>query len=50
MAASTTTRKKVSYKRNRDYKKQFNWAYGLNKDLFDCYTKVREDPSKDHMK
>ena len=48
MAAPTTTAKSV--RRNRDYKKQFIWIYELNKDLFHCYTKVREDPSKGYMK
>ena len=46
MAASTTTTKSVSYRRNRDYKKQFNWTYELNKDLFDYYIKANENPSK----
>ena len=50
MAGSTTATKTVSHRRNIDYKKQFNWAYVLNKDLFDCYTKAREDPSKGYMK
>ena len=50
MAASTTTTKSISYRRNRNYKKQLNWTYELNKDLFDCYNEAREDPSKGYMK
>ena len=48
MAVSTTTTKSVSHRRNRDYKKQFNWTYVLNKDLFDCY--IQEDSNKGYMK
>ena len=33
MNVSTATTKYVCYKRNRDYKKQFNWTYELNKDF-----------------
>ena len=41
---------KFSYRNNRDYKKQCNWTCKLNKDLFDCCTKTREDPNKGYMK
>ena len=43
MAATT-----VSYR--RDYSKQFNWSYELNKDLFECYKKAKEQPGRGYMK
>ena len=33
----------ASYRRNRDYSKQFAWTYGLNEDLYKCYDKAMED-------
>ena len=42
--------KKVSYRRNGDYKKQFHWTNKLNKDLLDCHFKARKDPSKGYLK
>lgn len=50
MTGSRATTKTISYRRNRDHKKQFNSTYELNNDLLDCYTKAREDPSKGYMK
>ena len=38
------TEKPVSYSRNRDYSKQFEWSYELNEDLCRCYNKARKDP------
>ena len=35
--------KSVSYHRNRDYSKSFAWTYELNKDLYKCYVKAKED-------
>ena len=32
----------VSYKRNRDYSKQFNWTYELKENLYGCYKKAKE--------
>lgn len=42
--------KNVSYRKNRDYKKQCNWTCKLNKDLIGYYTKTREYPNKGNMK
>ena len=50
MTSTTNSKKSVSYRRNRDYSKQFRWTYELNKDLFNCYTKAKEDPKKGYMK
>ena len=33
----------ASYRRNRDYSKQFTWTYELNEDLYKCYVKAKED-------
>lgn len=44
---ATTT---VSYRRNRDYSKQFNWSYELNKDLFECYIEAKDQPGRGYMK
>ena len=38
--------KSVSQHQNRDYSKQFAWTYELNKDLYKCYVKAKEDPDK----
>ena len=35
----------ASYRRNRDYSKQFAWTHELNEDLYKCYRKAKEDPS-----
>ena len=40
----------VSYKRNRDYSKQFNWTYELKENLYGCYKKAKEDPKLGYMK
>ena len=45
-----TTQTTVSYRRNRDYSKQFNWTYELNKDLFKCYTDAKNEPGRGYMK
>ena len=44
------TRKPVSYRTGRDYSTHFTWTYELNKDVYDCYTKARSDPSKGYTK
>ena len=41
--------KSVSYHRNRDYSKSFAWTYELNKDLYKCYVKAKEDPKIGYM-
>ena len=46
---STSKHKSVSYRRNKDYSKQFNWTYELNVDLYKCYTQAREVPRKGYM-
>ena len=50
MTSSTNTTTSVSYRRDRDYSKKFKWTYELNKDLYDCYTKARENPKEGYMK
>ena len=42
--------KKPSYRRNRDYRKDFGWTYELKKDVLQCYSKAREDPSIGYTK
>ena len=44
------TKKSVSYRRNRDYTKQFDWTYDLNCDLYNCYKKAKENPAIGYMK
>ena len=41
---------KPSYRRNRDYSKQFDWSYDLKKDGYKCYLRVKEDPKIAYMK
>ena len=48
-AISTSKHKSVSYRRNKDYSKQFNWTYELNEDLYRCYMEAREVPKKGYM-
>ena len=50
MTSTTNTTTSVNYRRDRDYSKQFKWTYELNKDLYNCYTKARENPKKGYMK
>ena len=50
MTSNTNTTTSVSYRRDRDYSKQFKWTYELNKDLYNCYTKARQNPKKSYMK
>ena len=52
MTSNTNTTTSVSYRRDRDYSKQFKWTLNkeLNKDLYNCYTKARENPKKGYMK
>ena len=42
--------KTVSYRRNRDYTTAFVWTYELNRDVYHCYQKAREDPKLGYMK
>ena len=44
------TKKSVSYQRNCNYTKQFSWTYDLNCDLYNCYTKAKENPTIGYMK
>ena len=44
----THHRKPVSYLRNRDFSKQFNWTQ-LNEDVYNCYNKAKSDTEIDHM-
>ena len=39
----------VSYRRKRDYTKQFNWTYELNNDLYKCYLRAKENKSLGYM-
>ena len=41
--------KSVSYHQNQDYSKSFAWTYELNKGLYKCYVKVKEDPKIGYM-
>ena len=49
MTLNTNTTTSVSYRRDRDYSKQFKWTDELNKDLYNFYTKARENPKKGDM-
>ena len=42
--------KSISYHRNRNYTKYFEWTYELNKDVYRCYTQARSDPRVGYMK
>ena len=42
--------KSVSYHRNHNYSKHFEWAYELNRDVYRCYTQARSDPRIGYMK
>ena len=44
------TKMSVSYRRNRDYTKQFDWTYDLNCDLYNCYTKAKENLAIGYIK
>ena len=37
-------KKSVTYRKNRDYTKQFDWTYDLHCDLYNCYAKAKENP------
>ena len=50
MYATTATKKSVSYRRNRDCTKQFDWTYDLNCDLYNCYAKAKESPTIGYVK
>ena len=50
MYTTMDTKNSVSYQRNRDYPKQFDWTYDLNCDLYNCYTKAKENPPIGFMK
>ena len=50
MITTVATEKSVSYRRNRDYTEQFDWTYDLNCDLYNCFTKAKENPAIGYMK
>ena len=50
MTSNTNTTTSVSYRRDRDYLKQFKWTFELNKDLYNSYSKAKENPKKGYMK
>ena len=39
----------VSYRRKRDYTKQFEWTYKLNNDLYKCFLRAKENKSLGYM-
>ena len=39
----------VSYRRKRDYTKQFDWTYELNNDLYKCYLRAKENKCLGYM-
>ena len=39
----------VSYRRNRNYLKQFMWTYELSNDLYNCYKDAKSDPKIGYM-
>ena len=41
---------KPSYRRNRDYTKQFDWTYDLKKDVYRSYLRAKENPKIGCMK
>ena len=50
MYTAMATKMSVSYRRNRDYTKQFDWTYDLNCDLYNYYTKAKDNPTIGYMK
>lgn len=40
----------TSYRRNRDYSRQFTWTEELNEDLYQCFLRAKSDPSIGYMK
>ena len=49
LSYTTMAQKPVSYHRNRDYSKQFEWTYELNEDLPRYYNKARKDQKIGYM-
>ena len=41
---------KPNYKRNRDHSKHFDWSYELKRDIYNCYSRARENPAPGYMK
>ena len=41
---------KPSYRRNRDYTKQFDWTYDLKRDVYNCYLRAEEISKIGYMK
>ena len=39
----------VSYRRKRDYTKQFDWTCELNNDFYKCYLRAKENKSLGYM-
>ena len=50
MYTTIANKKSASYERNHDYTKQFDWTYDLNCNLYNCYTKAKENPAIRYMK
>ena len=48
--ATNEKSKSVSLKRNHDYMTHFVWTYELNCDVYQCYTKARQNPKIGYMK
>ena len=42
--------KSVSYRRNRNYAKHFEWTYELNRDVHRCYTQAKSYPRIGYIK
>ena len=40
----------VSFRRNGNYRRHFEWTYELNRDVYKCYTQARSDPRIGYMK
>ena len=41
--------KRISYRQNRDYSKQFKWIYELNEEIHRYCNKARKDPRIGYM-
>ena len=50
MYTTIANKKSASYERNHNYTKQFDWTYDLNCNLYNCYTKAKENHAIRYMK
>ena len=50
MYTTIATKQSVSYQRNRDYTKQFDWTCEMNCDLYNCYNEAKAKPAIGYMK